>query len=242
MAARESSSAVVIGATGLVGRECLEQLVAQPEFDKVTALARRALPGDLRSPKLRTVLVDFDRLDDRPDRFGASHLFCALGTTLKKAGSRERFRQVDFEYSLKVAELARSAGVRHFLLVSTAGADPASRAFYLRVKGELEREITALAFRSTTVVRPSWLVGNRGEFRLREEIPLRLAWALPRKYRPVRARDVASALVAAAVADRPGLRVIENPEVSRRSVRPERSGDFGGAGGVGTVGTEGERK
>lgn len=213
MASPISNSAVVIGATGLVGRECVKQLIARTDFERVAAVARRALPDDLQSPKLQAVLIDFDRLDDRSDVFQASHVFCALGTTIKQAGSQERFRQVDFGYPLRVAELARAAGTRHFLLVSSLGASPASRGFYLRVKGELEQAILALGFPSVTVVRPSLLLGNRNEFRLGEAIAARLAWAFPRKYRAVQVRDVAHALVDAAVEDRPGVRVIENPEI-----------------------------
>ena len=209
----EPISAVVVGATGLVGRECVKQLVARPECERVTVVARRAFEDDSQSPKLRTVLTDFERLDERSDVFRASHVFCALGTTIKQAGSRERFRQVDFGYPLRVAELALAAHARHFLLVSSIGADPASRGFYLRVKGELERAILALGFRSVTVVRPSFLLGDRKEFRLAEEIALRLSWAFPRRYRAVHVRDVARALVNAAVEDRPGVRVIESAEV-----------------------------
>jgi uncharacterized protein YbjT (DUF2867 family) len=219
MASPVSNYAVVIGATGLVGRECVTQLANRPEFERVTAVARRALPDALESPRLRTVLIDFDRLDERPDVFQASHVFCALGTTIKQAGSRERFRQVDFGYPLRVAELAKAAGARHFLLVSSVGASSASRGFYLRVKGELEAAIVALGFPSVTVVRPSLLLGGRNEFRLGEEIAMRLSWAFPRKYRAVHVRDVARALVSAAVEDRPGVRVIENPEVIAQSTR-----------------------
>jgi uncharacterized protein YbjT (DUF2867 family) len=203
----------VIGATGLVGRECLKLLADRPEFESVTALARRALPDDLRSSKLRTVIVDFDRLHDRPDALRATHMFSALGTTIKQAGSQERFRQVDFGYPLQSAQLARAAGVRHFLLVSSISASPRSRTFYLRVKGELEEAILALGFPSVTVIRPSLLVGNRKEFRLGEEVASRISCALPRKYRPVHVRDVAGALVTAAVEDRPGVRIIENMEI-----------------------------
>ena len=185
----------------------------RPEFERVTAVARRALPDDLQSSRLRTVLTDFDRLDEQADVFRASHVFCALGTTIKQAGSQERFRQVDFEYPLRVAELALAAGARHFLLVSSAGASPASRNFYLRVKGELERAILALGFPSVTVVRPSLLLGDRKEFRLGEVIATRLSWAFPRTYRAVHVREVARALVNAAVEDRPGLRTIENTEI-----------------------------
>jgi uncharacterized protein YbjT (DUF2867 family) len=213
MAPQVSNSAVVIGATGLVGFECVKQLAARPDFERVTAVARRALPDELQSPSLQTLLIDFDRLDDRPEAFRASHVFCALGTTIKQAGSRERFRQVDFGYPLRVAVLARAAGTRHFLLVSSVGANPASRGFYLRVKGDLEQAIMALGFPSVTIVRPSLLLGDRKEFRRGEMIAMRLGWALPRKYRAVHGRDVARALVDAAVEHRAGVRVIENSEL-----------------------------
>lgn len=209
-----SNSAVVIGATGLVGRECVKLLAARPEFTRVAAVARRALPDDLQAPGVHGVLVDFDRLDASPDAFRGTHVFCAFGTTIRQAGSQERFRQVDFDYPLRAAKLARAGGARHFLLVSSAGASAASRTFYLRVKGELEQAITALDFPAFTVVRPSLLLGDRDEFRLGEEIAMRLGWALPRKYRPVHVRDVARALVDAAVEDRAGMRVIENPEIT----------------------------
>jgi len=208
-------SAIVIGATGLVGRECVRQLAAHSAFERVTALARRALPSDLVAAKVKTELVDFDRLAARPEIFQATHLFCALGTTIKQAGSQDRFRQVDFGYPLRAAELALAAGVRHFLLVSSVDANPVSRSFYLRVKGELEAAIEGLGFRALTIVRPSLLLGDRNEFRLTEEIAKRLSWAFPRKYRPVHARDVTAALVAAAAVARPGVNRIENPAIAR---------------------------
>jgi uncharacterized protein YbjT (DUF2867 family) len=206
-------TAVVVGATGLVGQQCLKQLTARPEFERITALTRRPLSSDLQSPKLQTIEVDFDRLEDQPEAFRASHAFCALGTTLKQAGSRERFRQVDFDYSLRAARLARTAGATHFLLVSSVGASPRARAFYLQVKGELEEAVLALGFPSVTIARPSVLHGDRKEFRLAEVIAVRMSWALPEKYRAVHVRDVASALVAAALEDRPGVRVIESAEI-----------------------------
>ncbi len=213
MGSRASDTAVVIGATGLVGRECVKQLVARLEFAGVTAVARRAVPDPLESPRLQTALVNFDRLDEDSALFRASHVFCALGSTIKQAGSAERFRQVDFGYALRVAELALAGGARHFLLVSSVGAKSTSRGLYLRVKGELERAIVSLGFPSVTVARPSFLLGDRKEFRLGEEVATRLSWAFPRTYRAVHVRDVARALVDAAVKDRPGLRIIENREI-----------------------------
>lgn len=210
-----AKGALVVGATGLVGRECIRQLVAQPAFARVVVLARRALPADSQHPRLQTVLAEFDRLESQPDAFRVSHVFCALGTTIKQAGSRERFRQVDYGYPLRVAELAREAGARHYLLVSSVGANPRSRAFYPRVKGELEQAIITLGFPSVTIIRPSLLLGNRDEFRLGEAIAKGLAWTFPPKYRAVPVRDVARALVEAAVEDGPGVRVIENRDISR---------------------------
>jgi len=197
-----------------VGRECVRQLVAHPAFGRVVVLARRPLPADLRHPQLQTILAEFDRLEAQPDAFQVSHVFCALGTTIKQASSRERFRQVDFGYPLRVAQLAREAGARHYLLVGSMNADPGSRLFYPRVKGELEQALIGLGFPSLTIVRPSLLLGDREEFRLGEVIFKALAWTFPPKYRAVHARDVARALVEAAAADRPGVRVIENREIA----------------------------
>lgn len=213
MALTAGNSAIVMGATGLVGRECVRQLAVHPGFERVTALVRRALPPDPAAPGLRTELVDFDRLHARPDVFQASHVFCALGTTIRQAGSQARFREVDFGYPLRVAELALAAGARHFLLVSSLGANAESRTFYLRVKGDLEDAIEALGYRAFSIARPSLLLGDRDEFRLGEEVAKRLSWAFPRSYRPVHAGNVAGVLVNSAVDDRPGIRVIENPEI-----------------------------
>jgi uncharacterized protein YbjT (DUF2867 family) len=211
------TSALVIGATGLVGREIVRRLGESSEFARVVVLARRPLADLSRDPRVTTVKADFDRLADYPQAFDASHVFCALGTTIRTAGSRERFRQVDYGYPLQVAELARVAGARHYLLVSSIGADPRSRGFYLRVKGELEQALIALDFPSLTIIRPSLLLGDRAEVRLGERLAAALAWSFPRKYRAVHVRDVARALVQAAVEDRPGVRVIENQEIERES-------------------------
>lgn len=206
-------SAAVLGATGLVGRECVQLLLGEPTFTRVTALSRRPVPPTSGDDKLQHAVIDFDDLDTSRDVFAASHVFCALGTTIKQAGSQERFREVDLGYPAHAAELALVAGARHFLLVSSLGASADARTFYLRVKGELEQRIIGLGFRSVTIVRPSLLLGDRAEFRLGEQVASRFAWAFPRKYLAVHVRDVARALVGAAVEDRAGVRVIENAEI-----------------------------
>ena len=213
-ARRAGRRVLLAGATGLVGRECLELLVADPGVVTVTALVRRDPPAELRrSSKLRFERADFDRLEDSRRLFAADQVVCALGTTIRKAGSREAFRRVDFDYPLAMARLALTLGARHFLLVSALGASARSSVFYSRVKGELEEAVLALGYPSVTIVRPSLLLGEREEFRLGEEVAKRFAWAAPRKYRPVAARDVAAALVAAAREDRPGRRIIESAEI-----------------------------
>ena len=209
-----SKSVAIVGATGLVGTECVRQFADSREFARVVVLARRALPGAVARPHVETHLVDFERLDEAAERLRVSHIVCALGTTIRKAGSQDRFRRVDHDYPLAVARLGLREGARHFLLVSAVGANARSRIFYNRVKGDVEGAIRALAYRSVTIVRPSLLLGDRGEFRLGEAIGKLFAVVTPRRYRPVHARAVAATLLRAAVEDQAGIRVIESREIS----------------------------
>jgi uncharacterized protein YbjT (DUF2867 family) len=208
-------SVVLLGATGLVGRHCLDLLASDRAFERVVALARRKF-AEATAPRVEAQLVDFEHLGDRPDLFRVDKVICALGTTIKAVGgSRAKFREVDYDIPLTAAKLAASQGTRHYLLVSSIGADAQSRIFYSRVKGELEDALRTLGFRSLTIVRPSLLLGERSEFRLSEEIGKRFGWIVPGKYRPVHARDVARALVASARRDEPGMRIIESDEIRR---------------------------
>lgn len=211
-------SVLVLGATGLVGRECLRLLLDDPTVAHVVALARRPFPDDVTSPKLRVAIVDFDRLVVCGELFAVDQVFCALGTTIKQAGSQDAFRRVDFEYPLAAAKLGVEHGARHFLLVSALGASAQSRIFYNRVKGQLEDALRTLPYRSVTIVRPSLLLGERSEFRLGEAIAKRIGWLAPGKYRPVTAKLVAEALVSAARDDVPGMRIIESNEISRAAI------------------------
>ena len=206
-------SVAIAGATGLVGRECVRQFAADAGFSRVTAIVRRPLPGDLALPRVDSLVVDFERLAETVPPLRTSHVVCALGTTIRQAGSRERFRAVDFGYALDVARLGRASGARHFLLVSALGADAGSRVFYNRVKGELEDAVRGLGYPSVTIVRPSLLLGDRSERRPGEIVGRWLLLLAPPKYRGVQARQVAAALVRAALEDRPGVRIIESREI-----------------------------
>lgn len=204
---------LLVGATGLVGSECLHRLVADPGVAQVRVLVRRPLPGTAPHPKVTQAVVDFDRLEETREFFAVNQVLCALGTTIRQAGSQAAFRRVDHDYPVAVGRLALAAGARHYLLVSSLGADPGARAFYPRVKGEVERAIVNLGYRSTTIARPSLLLGARREFRLGERVASRLGFLLPARARPVAAAQVAAALVRAAADDRPGVRILENAEL-----------------------------
>lgn len=218
--AMEKKTVLLLGATGLVGGHILNRLLENETYERVIALTRSALPGAEALSTLDNRIVDFGRPDEWRDQVAADQTICALGTTIKKAGSREAFRQVDYEYPLMVARAALNAGSRHFLLVSAMGADANSPLFYNRVKGELEAAIFRLGFPRVSIFRPSLLLGDRREFRPGEAIGQVLGrWfriAIPRQYQPIHARTVAAAMVRIAVEDPPGNRVLASAAIAER--------------------------
>jgi uncharacterized protein YbjT (DUF2867 family) len=191
-------------------------LSKDPEVAEVRALVRRPLSAELAGPRVREYRTDFDELHNHQDFFQVDWVFCALGTTIRAAGSQEAFRRVDYEYPLAIAKLALLAGASHFLLVSALGANSRSLFFYNRVKGELEDAVRAVGYRSLTIARPSLLLGDRQERRFGEEVAKRLGWILPSRWRPVHATQVAAALVHAAYHPVDGLQILEN-EVLRET-------------------------
>jgi uncharacterized protein YbjT (DUF2867 family) len=205
--------AVVAGATGLVGQALVRQLAADGAWREVRALTRRALPPGLPAPTVVPIEVDYTRLEPPPSWAAADHVFCALGTTMRQAGSEEAFRRVDLAYPVALARAALARGARHFLLVTAVGASPTSRFFYNRVKGEVEAAITALGFRSVTIARPSLLLGDRGTFRWAEQLGKMAGLFAPARWRPVPAEGVALALIAAAKRDAPGVTILENRDL-----------------------------
>ncbi|WP_246739818.1 nucleoside-diphosphate sugar epimerase [Bradyrhizobium aeschynomenes] len=189
---------IIAGATGLVGRELLSGLLADPSVEHVHAVGRRA-PAVV-SPKLTAHAVDFAALPALP---AADELYLALGTTIKVAGSQAAFRAVDHDANLAVAKAALASGAKRVGLVSAMGADAKSRVFYSRVKGELEQDLAALPFAGVVIARPSLLVGARAELgqpdRPGEEWGNRLnkliGFLIPANYKPIMAADVAHALL-----------------------------------------------
>lgn len=208
---------IVVGSTGLVGRATIDALLAAPAVQAVTALVRREWRDAPGHPKLAVAVIDFDRPEASASLLSGDAVVCALGTTMKQAGSEAAFRRVDHDYPVALGQVARAAGTHHYLLVSAVGADPASRVFYNRVKGETEADVRKLGFPYLTIARPSLLLGARAEFRLGEVLG-RIAGVLaPPRWRPVHATQVAASLVEALLRRTPGVEVLEN-----RRLRSER--------------------
>jgi uncharacterized protein YbjT (DUF2867 family) len=215
MTSSPGTSVLLVGATGLVGSHCLLRLLEEPTITSITLWLRRAVRTLPVSPRIIPYTVDFETLEKSSPPFRGHALVCALGTTMRKAGSESSFRRVDFDYPLSLARVGVARGVQHFLLVSSVGANPRSRALYTRVKGELEAQVMRLGFPSLTIVRPSFLLGDRAERRLGEDLAKNIGFLAPSTYRPVHARQVAAALVDAVIRGERGCRIIENRDLRK---------------------------
>ena len=205
-------TALLLGATGLVGGHVLRQLASDGRWGRVVTLGRRPMPS--AGPDHEHHVVDFGRLADRADLFACDDVFCCLGTTIKKAGSEAAFRRVDLEIPAEAARLAADAGARQFLIVTAWGADPGSRLLYTRTKGEVERAVADVGVGAVQVLRPSLLAGDRDEVRLGERVGLavgKVVGPLLRgplsALRPIEAETVARAMVEIAAARPAGVRV-----------------------------------
>lgn len=203
-------TAWLAGGSGLVGGALLRRLLDEPTFATVVSVGRRVLP--VQRPKLSQAVVDFAS----PAGFAAlaapDVALCCLGTTMRKAGSPDAFRKVDHDAVLAFAAAARARGARVFVHVSALGADPHSRVFYSRVKGEAERDVAAVGIASVYALRPSILDGAREERRTGEALALAVGRALGPllgKYRPTPVDAVAAEMVACALEGAPGAHVIE---------------------------------
>lgn len=205
---------LLVGATGLVGRHVLTLALADPRVEAVVAPTRRALTAH---PKLCNPQVDFDRLPQDAGWWQADAVICALGTTMRTAGSEESFRRVDFNYPLNVARLARAHGTPTYVLNSAIGADARSRFFYNRVKGELEQALAGQGFESLTFVRPGVIGGHRDEFRLGERMMVMgltlTGPLLPKRWRLNPAAQIASALLEAAIRPKTGVHVVNSDQM-----------------------------
>lgn len=190
--------AIVIGATGLIGSALVEKLIDAEHVSKIITLTRK--PTNYSSPQVFNEVVDFENLQHYSELLKGDLLFSCLGTTLKEAGSIKAQRRVDLDYQLFAAQIAANNGVKHYLLVSSAGANQTSHRAYLKMKGELEQLVKSLPFQRISIFQPSLLIGHRKYFRWGEKIG---AWLLPilcslprlKRYRPISGEQVATKMV-----------------------------------------------
>ncbi|MGC2404722.1 MAG: NAD-dependent dehydratase [Acidobacteriaceae bacterium] len=205
---------LLVGATGLVGQSVLRQALADNRIARVVALTRRPLAPE---PRLENPLVDFDALPGDAPWWNVDAGICTLGTTMRQAGSHVAFRKVDVDYPLTVARLLHEHGAKSFAFNSSIGANPESRAFYMRVKGEVEQRLIAGGFSSLTLVRPSGILGPRRQNRRWEARAIRVFHTirpvLPRHYRPVSPEKIAEALLEAAITAPPGVHIVESEKL-----------------------------
>jgi uncharacterized protein YbjT (DUF2867 family) len=206
-------TAIVIGATGLIGKQLTGLLFESPHYSQVIALVRK--PLNWKHAKLKEVLFDFDAPDAAIIQ--GDDVFCCLGTTARAAGSEQAQYKVDYQYPLEIGKIAAQNGAKRFILVSSLGADAKSSNFYLRTKGVLEQDLAALPFEQMIAVRPSILLGSRDEFRLGEKIGIGLVTLFDsfmvgslKKYRGINARQVARAMIALAQLPGNGYSVVES--------------------------------
>jgi uncharacterized protein YbjT (DUF2867 family) len=213
-------SAVVFGATGLVGKELINALLENNDFGSITAVVRQQLV--LTDPKLKQMkLPDFSKLMDLRDKLKAGVFFCCVGTTIKTAGSKEEFARVDLEIPKKIAQLAEALSIPSLVAISSIGADANSSNFYLRTKGEMEKAVREIYHGNLKFVRPSLLMGNRDEFRFGEKVSVAFmkgfGWLFAgpfKKYRGIYARDVARTMIK--ISDLPSDKIFyESDELQR---------------------------
>jgi uncharacterized protein YbjT (DUF2867 family) len=210
--------ALLLGASGLTGSHLLRFLLEDDRYDLITSVGRK--PLELTHKKLQQAVVDFDHPNSQQQLFKMDDIFCCLGTTIKKAGSRENFIKVDHTYPLACARLSKAAGAKRFIITTSLGAHPQSPNFYLRTKASLEEELEALNFERLIIVRPSLLLGDRAERRFLESLAIK---AMPvidflligrlRKYRAIEAKKVAWCMVHLANTVNEPVRVVESDEL-----------------------------
>ena len=195
--------AIVIGATGMVGTQLIQALIENEDYSEILSLVRR--PGGITNPKLTERIINFDEPETWSHLVTGNVLFSALGTTIAQAKSKDAQYKVDFTYQYSVAKLAAENGVTHYVLVSSAGANSTSKAFYIKMKGDLEKAILNLPFEIISIIRPGILAGNRIQNRPAEKIGIIIMnvlnnLGLLKRYRPIHASIVAKAMIMGAKA------------------------------------------
>lgn len=212
--------AILIGATGLIGKALIHALTNDTDYSEVLLIARKKIEN--LPTKFKLMQVNFDEIEKYKNEITGDVLFSTLGTTLKTAGSKEAQYKIDFDYQFNVAKIASDNGVKNLVLLSSAGANSKSSIFYSRMKGELDEAVQKLKFEHVSIIRPSMLVGKREEFRLSEKIFTPVMYILnvipfARKYRPIKDSTVAKAMIHAVKSNQSAYRIYELGDVFKLS-------------------------
>lgn len=212
-------TALIAGSTGLVGKELVKLALADSRYEQVHTIARRSC--GISDQRLTEHIINWDQLaaDEIP---AVDHVYCALGTTMKVAGSKEAFEKVDYHYVVKLAEISKEIDASRFLVVSSIMADPKASAFYLKTKGKMEQKIQQVGPADILIFRPSTLVGNRVEYRPGEIVGLRVMEIMKpiligplRRFRNIQAATVARAMICAAHSGSQGYVVYQSDEIQK---------------------------
>lgn len=212
-----AKTALLAGATGLVGSQVVPLLLASDVYAKVIVVSRQ--PLNLQHDKLLVIQTDFDRLDEVGDQLLADDVYCCLGTTIRKVKTQEAFRKVDYQYPIKIAEWSLRNGAQQYLLISALGADSSSSIFYNRVKGEVERDLSKMGFRTLHILQPSLLLGPRTESRSGEDaakwVYRYLGFLIPTRYKGIDSQKVARAMLALSKREVPGIHIHASSELQQ---------------------------
>lgn len=208
-------TALIIGSTGLIGSQLLQLLLESDQYSKVITFVKRDV--GIQHPKLKQHIIDFDKPESYQDLVEGDDFFCTIGTTINKAGSKEAFRKVDFEYPEQFAKIAEEKKIKQFLIISSLGADATSSNFYLKTKGEIENFLKASTLEKVSILRPSLLLGNRTEFRFGEKVGAFFMKIFSflfigklKKYKPIESAIVTKALFAIAQQNNKGFTIYES--------------------------------
>ncbi len=212
-------NALIAGASGLVGGHCLELLLKNERYSQVISIGRREVP--VIHPRLEQKIIDFDKLHAYYSELDVDDVFCCLGTTIKRAGSKEAFYKVDHTYVVELARVTANKGASQFIVISSMGADAESMFFYNKVKGEMERDIQQPGFEAVHILRPSLLLGNREEERTGEKLASKILKPLSslmigplKEYKPIEAETVAHAMVNVAAQQGKGVHIYSSGEIA----------------------------
>ena len=210
-----AGKALIAGATGLVGGFLVRHLIASNLFDELIVVIRKG--SKFHREGVSVIEIDFDHPTDYKDKLKADVVFCCLGTTMKKAGTKERFYKVDFTYPFELAKLTFENGARQFNIITASGASTRSLFYYSRVKGEIEKAISQIGFQRVNIFRPSLLLGKRNEKRIGEQAGAAVAKMInpflrgaAKKYRAIQAETVAKAMIRVSTAAQTGVKIFQS--------------------------------